>query len=198
MADAAVPVHAGVQIHPSSYVDEPCEIGDGTRIWHFSHIMKNCVIGENCNIGQNVVISPNVVMGRNCKIQNNVSVYTGVVLEDDVFCGPSMVFTNVVNPRSEIVRKSEYQKTLVKRGASIGANATVVCGLTIGEFAFIGAGAVVTRNVPDFALVVGNPARRSGWMCRCGIKLPEPDSEAVRCGACGAAYRLEADSLRSA
>ena len=120
-------------------MDEPCEIGDGTKIWHFSHIMQNCVIGENCNIGQNVVISPNVVMGRNCKIQNNVSVYTGVVLEDDVFCGPSMVFTNVVNPRSEIVRKGEYQKTLVKRGASIGANATVLCGLTIGEFAFIGA-----------------------------------------------------------
>ena len=185
-------------VHESSYVDEPCEIGDGTKIWHFSHIMQNCVIGENCNIGQNVVISPNVVMGRNCKIQNNVSVYTGVVLEDDVFCGPSMVFTNVVNPRSEIVRKGEYQKTLVKRGASIGANATVLCGLTIGEFAFIGAGAVVTRNVEDYALVVGNPARRSGWMCRCGIKLPEPDGEAVRCGACGAAYRLEADSLRSA
>ena len=174
-------------VHDSSYVDEPCSIGEGTKIWHFSHVMKDSVIGRRCNIGQNVVVSPGVRMGDNCKVQNNVSLYTGVILEDHVFCGPSMVFTNVVNPRSEVIRKDEYKTTLVKRGASIGANATVVCGITIGSYAFVGAGAVVTRDVADFALVVGNPARRAGWMCRCGIKL-RVDGETVRCSACGTAY----------
>ncbi|MCS6885836.1 MAG: acyltransferase [Acidobacteriota bacterium] len=176
-----------VFVHESSYVDEPCEIGEGTKIWHFCHIMQNCVIGEKCNIGQNVVISPGVRIGRNVKIQNNVSVYTGVILEDDVFCGPSMVFTNVVNPRSEVVRRDEYKQTLVKRGASLGANSTIVCGHTIGRYAFVGAGAVVTKDVPDYALVVGNPARIVGWMCACGVKLPyslHQDGETV-CVACG-------------
>jgi len=182
-------------VHESSYVDEPSTIGEGTKIWHFSHVMKGAVIGRNCNIGQNVVVSPGVRIGDGCKIQNNVSVYEGVVLEDYVFCGPSMVFTNVSNPRSEIVRKNEYKETLVKRGVSIGANATIVCGHTIGQYAFIGAGAVVTKDVPDFALIVGNPARRVGWMCRCGIKL-ELDGERGRCAACGAAYLLEGGTLR--
>lgn len=182
-------------VHESSYVDEPCTIGAGTKIWHFSHVMKNAVIGRNCNIGQNVVVSPGVRMGEGCKIQNNVSLYEGVILEDFVFCGPAMVFTNVTNPRSEIVRKHEYLETLVRRGASIGANATVVCGHTIGQYAFIGAGAVVTRDVPDFALMVGNPARRAGWMCRCGIKLLL-DGEHGRCAACGAQYVLEGGTLR--
>src|SRR5215208_4867074 len=152
-------------VHESSYVDEPCEIGEGTKIWHFSHVMSNSKIGRRCNIGQNVVISPDVRLGDNVKIQNNVSVYTGVELEDDVFCGPSMVFTNVTNPRSHVSRKDEYRRTLVKRGASIGANATVVCGHTIGRYAFIGAGSVVTKDVPDYALIVGNPGRITGWMC---------------------------------
>jgi UDP-2-acetamido-3-amino-2,3-dideoxy-glucuronate N-acetyltransferase len=174
-------------VHESSYVDEPCSIGEGTKIWHFSHVMRDSVIGRRCNIGQNVLVSSGVRLGDNCKVQNNVSLYTGVVLEDHVFCGPSMVFTNVVNPRSEVVRKDEYKPTLVRRGASIGANATVVCGVTIGCYAFVGAGAVVTRDVPDFALVVGNPARRAGWMCRCGIKLPV-DGETARCEACATAY----------
>jgi UDP-2-acetamido-3-amino-2,3-dideoxy-glucuronate N-acetyltransferase len=174
-------------VHESSYVDEPCQIGEGTKIWHFCHVMKDSVIGKGCNIGQNVLVSPGVRMGDNCKIQNNVSLYTGVVLEDHVFCGPSMVFTNVVNPRSEVVRKSEYKTTLVKRGASIGANATVLCGVTIGAYAFVGAGAVVTRDVADFALVVGNPARPQGWMCRCGVKLSVSGPEA-RCASCGASY----------
>jgi UDP-2-acetamido-3-amino-2,3-dideoxy-glucuronate N-acetyltransferase len=184
-------------VHDSSYVDEPCTIGEGTKIWHFSHVMKDSVIGRNCNIGQNVVVSPGVRMGDGCKIQNNVSLYTGVILEDQVFCGPSMVFTNVVNPRSEVVRKDEYKQTLVRRGASIGANATIVCGVTIGRYAFVGAGAVVTRDVPDFALMVGNPARRSGWMCRCGIKL-RLDDDGATCKACGAAYSLHADRLQEA
>ncbi|HUI55020.1 MAG TPA: DapH/DapD/GlmU-related protein [Bryobacteraceae bacterium] len=178
-------------VHESSYVDEPCEIGAGTKIWHFSHIMKNCRIGPRCNIGQNVVISPDVVIGSNVKIQNNVSVYTGCILEDDVFCGPSMVFTNVVNPRSHVVRRDEYKTTLVKRGASLGANCTVVCGITIGRYAFAGAGAVLTRDVPDYALVTGNPARVRGWMCACGIKLQfaaEAGAETGRCAACGAWY----------
>lgn len=158
-------------VHESSYVDEPCSIGEGTKIWHFSHIMKNSRIGRNCNIGQNVVVSPECVVGDNVKIQNNVSVYTGVILEDDVFCGPSMVFTNVINPRSHVERKDEYQKTLVRKGATIGANATVVCGNTLGRYAFVGAGAVVTRDVPDYAVVYGSPARVQGWVCGCGLTL---------------------------
>lgn len=158
-------------VHESSYVDDGCEIGAGTRIWHFSHIMSGARIGQRCNIGQNVVVSPGVVIGDNVKIQNNVSIYTGVVLADDVFCGPSMVFTNVVNPRSHVPRKDEYRQTLVGRGASLGANCTVVCGHSIGAYAFIGAGAVITKAVPDYALVVGNPGRVAGWMCECGVKL---------------------------
>ncbi len=178
-------------VHPSSYVDEPCSIGAGTKIWHFSHVMSNCRIGERCNIGQNVVISPEVEIGNNVKIQNNVSVYTGVILEDDVFCGPSMVFTNVTNPRSHVVRKNEYRRTLVRRGASLGANSTVVCGVTIGRYAFVGAGSVVTRDVPDYALVYGNPARVRGWMCACGIGLEftnEAGAAVARCSACGTRY----------
>lgn len=180
------------QVHESSYVDEGCHIGDGTRIWHFCHVMSGAVIGERCNIGQNVVISPDVVLGNNVKVQNNVSIYTGVTLEDDVFCGPSMVFTNVVNPRSHVVRRHEYQRTVVGRGASLGANCTVVCGHNIGKYAFVGAGAVVTKDVPQYALVVGNPARIAGWMCECGIKLstgPHPPERAA-CAACSKAYEL--------
>ena len=178
-------------VHESSYIDQPCQIGSGTKIWHFSHIMKNCRIGKRCNIGQNVVISPDVVIDDNVKIQNNVSVYTGVVLEEDVFCGPSMVFTNVINPRSHVVRKDEYKQTLVRKGASLGANSTVVCGVTIGRFAFVGAGSVVTRDVPDYALVYGNPARLRGWMCACGIAVEfarEGREERAQCRACGSQY----------
>jgi UDP-2-acetamido-3-amino-2,3-dideoxy-glucuronate N-acetyltransferase len=184
-----------VFVHESSYVDEGCEIGKGTKIWHFSHVMSGARIGERCNLGQNVVISPQVVIGNNVKIQNNVSIYTGVTLEDDVFCGPSMVFTNVVNPRSHVSRKDEYRPTRVKRGASLGANSTIVCGHTVGAYAFIGAGAVVTRDVPDYALLVGNPARISGWMCQCGIKLATgaaPPATAT-CSACGTIYRTDAN-----
>jgi UDP-2-acetamido-3-amino-2,3-dideoxy-glucuronate N-acetyltransferase len=176
-------------VHESSYIDEPCVIGKGTRIWHFSHVMKNARIGSGCNIGQNVVISPDVVIGNNVKIQNNVSIYTGCILEDDVFCGPSMVFTNVINPRSHVERKNEYKTTLVGRGATLGANCTVVCGITIGRYAFVGAGAVATRDVPDYALVYGNPARLHGWRCACGIALPFTDDDAqVVCQACGLEY----------
>lgn len=157
--------------HPTAVIDEGCTIGKGVKIWHFSHIMPNCVIGDNCNIGQNVVVSPEVVLGRNVKVQNNVSIYTGVICEDDVFLGPSMVFTNVINPRSAVNRKHEYARTHVKKGATIGANATIVCGNDIGEFAFIGAGAVVTKSVPAYALVVGNPSRQTGWMSEYGQKL---------------------------
>jgi UDP-2-acetamido-3-amino-2,3-dideoxy-glucuronate N-acetyltransferase len=157
--------------HETAVIDEDCEIGAGTKIWHFSHIMPNCKIGENCSIGQNVVISPGVVLGRNVKVQNNVSIYTGVVCQDDVFLGPSMVFTNVINPRSAVIRKDQYAGTLVMRGASIGANATIVCGHDIGEFAFIGAGAVVTKSVPPYALVMGNPGRHDGWMSEFGHRL---------------------------
>ncbi len=157
--------------HETAVIDEGCEIGAGTKIWHFSHIMPNCKIGEGCNIGQNVVVSPQVVLGKNVKVQNNVSIYTGVICEDDVFLGPSMVFTNVINPRSAVNRKNEYAKTVVKKGASVGANATIVCGHDIGKYAFIGAGAVVTKNVPDYALVIGNPARQTGWISEYGHKL---------------------------
>jgi len=191
---------ADVFVHESSYVDEGCEIGAGTKIWHFSHVMTGARIGRRCNIGQNVVVSPHVVIGDNVKIQNNVSIYTGVILEDDVFCGPSMVFTNVVNPRSHVPRKDEYRETRVQQGASIGANATIVCGHTIGRFAFIGAGAVVTRDVPDYALVVGNPARISGWMCACGVKLAagaKPPAQAT-CQSCGSRYQVDGAMLKPA
>jgi UDP-2-acetamido-3-amino-2,3-dideoxy-glucuronate N-acetyltransferase len=184
-------------VHESSYVDEGCEIGAGTRIWHFSHLMAGARIGRRCNIGQNVVVSPQVVIGDNVKIQNNVSVYTGVTLEDDVFCGPSMVFTNVVNPRSHVSRKDEYLSTLVKRGASLGANSTVVCGHTIGAYAFIGAGAVVTKDVPDYALVIGNPGRIVGWMCECGVKIASgamPPADGA-CPSCGLRYHVEGRTM---
>lgn len=180
-------------VHESSYIDEPCEIGKGTKIWHFSHIMSNCKIGENCNIGQNVVISPGVILGRNVKIQNNVSVYTGVVCEDDVFLGPSCVFTNVINPRSHVNRRGEYKRTIVSKGASIGANATIVCGHNIGKYAFIGAGAVVTKDVPNFALVVGNPARIKGWVCKCGEKLVFNEEGQAGCKICKEKYRKDGD-----
>ena len=187
----------GYFVHPSSFVDEPCVIGEGTKIWHFCHVMKDSVIGRSVNMGQNVVVSPGVRIGDGCKIQNNVSLYTGVILEEGVFCGPSMVFTNVINPRSEVVRKDEYKRTLVRRGASLGANCTIVCGVTIGRYAFVGAGTVVTRDVGDYALVVGNPARQTGWMCRCGIKL-QLDGDAARCAACGDAYRMHGGLLAPA
>jgi len=175
--------------HESSYIDEGAVIGNGTKIWHFSHVMPGAVIGERCNLGQNVVVMPGTKIGNNVKIQNNVSIYEGVELEDDVFCGPSCVFTNVMNPRSHVSRKNEYRRTLVKRGGSIGANATIVCGVTLGEYAFIGAGAVVTADVPAYGLMVGVPARRVGWMCQCGERLhPGPGGGRGACGVCGATY----------
>jgi UDP-2-acetamido-3-amino-2,3-dideoxy-glucuronate N-acetyltransferase len=195
------PIEVGKQkpayfAHPTAVLDEGCEIGEGTHIWHFSHIMSGAKIGAKCNLGQNVVISPGVTIGNNVKIQNNVSVYTGAELEDDVFCGPSMVFTNVINPRSHVNRRNEYQRTLVKRGASMGANCTIVCGVTLGRYCFIGAGAVVTKDVPDYALMVGAPAQRKGWMCYCGIRLPNGD--APRCSACDRAYELRDGILAEA
>lgn len=177
--------------HESAYVDDNCVIGNGTKIWHFSHIMSDCVIGEGCNIGQNVVISPQVRLGRNVKIQNNVSVYTGVICEDDVFLGPSMVFTNVINPRSHVARKHEYKATLIRKGASIGANATIVCGHEIGAYALIGAGTVVTRDVPPFALVVGNPARQIGWVSENGLKLLFNAEGIATCPETGQVYQLK-------
>jgi len=176
--------------HETAVVDEGCQIGEGTKIWHFSHIMPNCVIGEKCNIGQNVVISPQVVLGKNVKIQNNVSLYTGVTCDDDVFLGPSCVFTNVINPRSAVNRRSEYAKTHVGKGASIGANATIVCGHDIGAFAFIGAGAVVTKTVPDYALVVGNPARQIGWMSEYGHRLEFDNDGLAECPESHEEYKL--------
>lgn len=181
-------------VHESSYVDDNVEIGEGTKIWHFCHVLKNTKIGKNCVLGQNVMVGPNVVVGNRVKIQNNVSVYEGVELEDDVFCGPSMVFTNVINPRSFIERKQEFKKTLVKKGASIGANATIVCGVTIGKYAFIGAGAVVTKDVPDYALVVGVPARQIGWVCKCGVRLEKNSEGKYVCSSCGSEY-LEKDGI---
>ena len=181
-------------VHESSYVDQPAAIGAGTKVWHFCHVMKDAAIGRDCVIGQNVLVASGVRIGDGCKIQNNVSLYTGVVLEDHVFCGPSIVFTNVVNPRSEIVRKDEYRTTLVKRGATLGANSTIVCGVTIGAYAFVGAGAVVTHDVADYALVFGNPARQQGWMCRCGLRLPE--GQAPSCAACDRTYRLHSGELK--
>lgn len=177
--------------HESAVIDQGCTIGPGTKIWHFSHIMSGCTIGESCNIGQNVVISPGVVLGRNVKVQNNVSIYTGVVCEEDVFLGPSMVFTNVINPRSAVVRKDSYAKTVVRRGASIGANATIVCGNDIGEYAFIGAGAVVTKEVKPYALVVGNPARQTGWMSKFGHKLIFNAQGLAQCPEGADWYKLE-------
>lgn len=177
--------------HETAVIDEGCKIGEGVKIWHFSHIMPNCTIGDRCNIGQNVVISPEVILGANVKIQNNVSIYTGVICEDDVFLGPSMVFTNVINPRSAVNRRSEYSKTIVRKGASIGANATIVCGHDIGKYAFIGAGAVVTKTVPDYALVVGNPARQIGWMSEYGHRLEFNTEGFATCEESGEEYKLE-------
>ena len=209
-----------VFIHESSYVDDGASIGDGTKVWHFCHVMPGAVIGERCTLGQNVVVMSGTRIGNNVKIQNNVSIYEGVELEDDVFCGPSMVFTNVINPRSHVSRKSEYKRTLVRRGTTIGANATVVCGVTLGEYAFVGAGAVVTKDVKPFALVTGVPARQVGWMCRCGERLgtgnrepgtgaasstqqsaprsPFPVPSSLRCAHCGTSYTLVDDDLRLA
>ena len=180
-------------IHESAYVDDGAVIGVGTKVWHFCHVLGGAVIGERCSLGHNVVVMNGTRIGNNVKIQNNVSVYEGVTLEDDVFCGPSMVFTNVINPRSAVSRKHEYRLTLVKRGASIGANATIVCGATLGEYSFIGAGAVVSKDVPAYALMVGVPARRIGWMCECGERLPGGESPV--CAACGTAYVLRAGVL---
>jgi UDP-2-acetamido-3-amino-2,3-dideoxy-glucuronate N-acetyltransferase len=178
-------------IHSTAIVDDNCEIGAATKIWHFSHIMSGCTIGENCNIGQNVMIAPNVILGNNVKVQNNVSLYTGVVCEDDVFLGPSCVFTNVINPRSFIVRKDEFKTTLIKKGASIGANATIICGNIIGEYAMIGAGAVVTKDVKNFALVVGNPARQIGWISKAGYRLNFEDAGNATCAATKEKYLLK-------
>lgn len=182
--------------HETAVVDEGCEIGAGTKIWHFSHLMKDCVLGEKCNIGQNVVVSPDVHLGNNVKVQNNVSIYTGVNCEDDVFLGPSCVFTNITNPRSNVVRRGQYEKTTVKRGASIGANATIVCGHDIGKFAFIGAGAVVTKTVPDYALLVGNPAKQIGWMSEYGHRLHFDESGIAKCPESGEEYLLEDGVVR--
>ncbi|HKV29066.1 MAG TPA: Gfo/Idh/MocA family oxidoreductase [Candidatus Acidoferrales bacterium] len=181
--------------HSTAVIDEPCEIGDGAKIWHFSHVMAGSRLGRSCNLGQNVVVSPGVRIGDNVKIQNNVSIYAGVELEDDVFCGPSMVFTNVINPRSHVVRRHEYQKTLVKRGASLGANSTIVCGTTIGRYAFIAAGAVVTHDIPDYALVMGVPGKQAGWMCACGVRLQDGKST-PKCTACGKEYSIEGATCR--
>lgn len=176
--------------HETAVIDPGCTIGEGTRIWHFTHIMKDCIIGRRCNLGQNVVVSPEVVLGDNVKVQNNVSIYTGVICEDDVFLGPSMVFTNIINPRSAVIRRDQYMKTLVKKGATIGANATIVCGHDIGAYAFIGAGAVVTKEIPDFALVVGNPGKQIGWMSAFGHRLEFNEKGIAMCPESGEKYRL--------
>jgi len=195
-------IHPAAFIHESAYVDEGARVGRDTKVWHFCHVMGGAVIGERCSLGQNVVVMNGTRVGNNVKVQNNVSIYEGVEIEDDVFCGPSMVFTNVINPRSHVSRKHEYRRTLVRRGASIGANATIVCGVTLGEYAFVGAGAVVTRDVAPYALVVGVPAARVGWMCQCGERLATPTPAAggaaspVRCAACGTGYELTGDALR--
>ena len=188
--------------HETACIDDGAEVGAGTKIWHFSHIMSKSRVGENCNFGQNVVVSPQCRIGDNVKIQNNVSVYTGVIIEDDVFCGPSMVFTNVINPRSHIERKSEYKKTLVRKGATIGANATIICGHTLGKFCFIGAGTVVTKDVPDYGLVVGNPGRLKGYVCYCGDKLGLDISDDTvghcECQSCGRSFKREGGRLMEA
>ena len=185
-----------VFIHETAVIDEPCTIGSGSKIWHFSHIMPDSVLGDNCNLGQNVVVSSKVILGNNVKVQNNVSIYTGVICEDDVFLGPSMVFTNIINPRSAVVRRDKYVSTLIKRGASIGANATVICGNTIGEFALIGAGAVVTRDIPPYSLVVGNPAKQIGWVSEYGNRLEFGESGKATCDESGQEYLLENNSVR--
>ena len=179
--------------HESAVIDDDCVIGKDSKIWHFSHIMSNCKIGSNCNIGQNVVVSPKVVLGNNVKVQNNVSIYTGVICEDDVFLGPSMVFTNIVNPRSAIIRRDSYQKTLVKKGASVGANATIICGNTLGKFCLIGAGAVVTKEVPDYALIVGNPGKQIGWVGEYGHRLEFNEKNYALCPESGQEYELKDD-----
>ena len=183
-------------VHESSYVDEGCEIGTGVKIWHFSHVMTGAVIGNNCNLGQNVVVSPKVVLGNNVRVQNNVSIYEGVICEDDVFLGPSMVLTNVINPRSAVSRKNEYKTTLIKKGASIGANATIICGNTIGRYAFIGAGTVVTKDVPDYALVIGNPGRQTGWMSEYGHKLHFDKNNRAVCEESKQEYVLENNAVK--
>jgi UDP-2-acetamido-3-amino-2,3-dideoxy-glucuronate N-acetyltransferase len=182
--------------HPTAIIDDGCEIGDNVKIWHFSHVMPGCKIGDNCNLGQNVVVSPQVILGRNVRVQNNVSIYEGVICEDDVFLGPSMVFTNVVNPRSAISRKHEYLSTWVRKGATIGANATIICGNEIGEYAFIGAGAVITRNVAPYALVVGNPSRQIGWMSEFGHRLHFDENDVAICEESGEKYVLENNIVR--
>lgn len=179
--------------HPSAIVDDGCKIGEGTKVWHFCHVSTGAIIGQKCSLGQNVFVGPKGVIGNNVRIQNNVSVYDNVELEDDVFCGPSMVFTNVINPRAHVSRKHEYKRTLVRKGATIGANATIVCGVTLGAYAFIGAGAVVTTDVPDYGLYTGVPARHRGWICQCGIKLSFSGSQA-RCGDCGASYEKTSET----
>ena len=180
-------------IHESAYVDDGAIVGDGTRIWHFCHVLPGAVIGDRCNLGQNVVVMGGTRIGNNVKVQNNVSIYEGVELEDDVFCGPSMVFTNVSTPRSHVSRRDKYERTLVKRGATIGANSTIVCGITLGEFSFIGAGAVVAKDVPAYALMVGVPARRVGWMCHCGERLP--DKGELLCSVCGSRYERQGEII---
>ena len=183
-------------VHPSSFIDDGCTIGEGTKIWHFCHVMAGSIIGNNCNLGQNVVVSPKVVLGNNVRVQNNVSIYEGVICEDDVFLGPSMVLTNVINPRSAISRKEEFKKTLIKKGASIGANATIVCGNTIGEYAFIGAGAVVTKDIPAYALIVGNPGKQKGWMSEFGQKLIFNKENKAICPQSGQEYLLEENLVK--
>jgi len=189
-----VSVHPEAVVHESAYVDDGATIGAGTRVWHFCHVLGGAVIGERCSLGQNVVVMNGTRVGNNVKIQNNVSIYEGVELEDDVFCGPSMVFTNVLNPRSHVSRRNEYRRTLVRRGATIGANATIICGTTLGEYAFVGAGAVVASDVMGYALMVGVPARRIGWMCQCGERLP--DSGRGTCPACGSTYEPDGEGIR--
>jgi len=191
-------VHRSAFVHESAYVDAGATVGSGTKIWHFCHLMAGCRVGADCTVGQNVFIGEDVVVGSNVKIQNNVSLYTGLKVEDDVFLGPSMVFTNVINPRSHVSRKDEFLPTLVKRGATVGANATVVCGLTLGEYCFVGAGAVVTRDVPDHALVHGVPARQRGWVCRCGVGLDFDSGDSAACPACETRYEKQDDAVRVA
>jgi UDP-2-acetamido-3-amino-2,3-dideoxy-glucuronate N-acetyltransferase len=187
----------GVLIHESAYVDAPCQIGQGTKIWHFSHVQSGASIGKRCSLGQNVNVGSDVVMGDNVKVQNNVSIYTGCIIEDDVFLGPSCVLTNVTNPRSQVVRRGLYERTLFRRGATVGANATLVCGITLGRYCFVAAGSVVTRDVPDYALMIGNPARQHGWMSRHGQRLREPDPDGIMaCAESGLRYRLEGGDLR--